>query len=107
MNKEQYAYDKMVQNRNKKISKKLLAKKVNYLEDVAEVIYTEGQSDKSRNNRQHTLVEYHNQINLCQKKKEKMKRKLKYLKYKLKKDRQKNKDNSSNTKDNSSNTKDN
>jgi hypothetical protein len=63
MNKDQYNYDIGVQIVNRANDIKALELKLERLRLLRDAVYRRGQQDKSRNNRQDTLIEYREQIN--------------------------------------------
>lgn len=83
MNKAQYDYDLVVQVRNKEHAVDQLKKREAKLEVAKRIIKVQGQVDKVRNKREHTLFEYRKKIAECEKEKLSVTRKLKYLRKKL------------------------
>jgi len=82
MNKDQYNYDKIVQARNREAAMKKITRVVTTLDNKKKVIHIKGQTDKIRNNRNHTLFEYRESLDECKKRLRREQRKLKYLKTK-------------------------
>lgn len=83
MNRTQLEYDLIVQARNKEAAFDNLKLKEKKLKTRTETLRKEGQIDKARNHRQHTLYEYRDAIAEFERRQKMNARKLKYLKRKL------------------------
>lgn len=84
MNQMQLEYDVIVQTRNKEITFDKLKRTEKKLKQLTRTIWTEGQMDKARNRRQHTLYEYREAIADFEKRQKRNARKIKYLSHKIK-----------------------
>jgi hypothetical protein len=79
MNKEQYAYDQIVQARNMETAIDKLRRQVKKLENVKRIVAKKGHNDKVHNHREHMLIEYREQLTECERRKNLSEHKLKYL----------------------------
>jgi uncharacterized protein YjcR len=79
MNKNQYAYDQIVQVRNMKSAIDRLRSKIRQLENVKCMATKKGHVDKEHNLREYVLSQYREQLTECERRKMRSDHKLKFL----------------------------